>query len=131
MNNTAISVIVGVCLTVVLAIAIFDQSHDSAPTQTDEEARQEVLASRGMSDSNNLVGHFTKAEFDNAVFGKTKAELRQMLGKPDNVDDGADAWYYWHLPVYDENAGVQVDNTKIRFDGIAGDQDTAAEVTYP
>jgi outer membrane protein assembly factor BamE (lipoprotein component of BamABCDE complex) len=129
MKNTVISICVGVAA--VAGIAIFGQSHNSAPTQTDEEARQEVLANRGMSDSNNLVRHFTKAELDSAVFGKTKAEVRQMLGKPDNVDDGADAWYYWHLPVYDETAGIQVNNTKIRFEGIAGDQDTAAEVSYP
>ena len=74
---------------------------------------------------------FTKASFQTEVYGKTKEQIRAEFGKPDNVDDGSDSWYYWHLPVYDETAGIQVNNTKIKFEGIAGPGDMVAQVSYP
>lgn len=80
--------------------------------------------------ANGPKTQWTKSEFDSEAFGKSKAQIRAEFGKPDNVDDGTDTWYYWHLPVFDEAAGIQVHNTSITFEGLGGVDDRVAKVRY-
>ena len=55
---------------------------------------------------------FTKAAFRQAVIGKTKEEVRDLLGPPSNVieqqADGVEHWYYWPTvaQIYDQDAGI-------------------------
>ena len=74
---------------------------------------------------------FTKTEFDDYVYSRTKTQIRDEFGSPDTVDDDSDSWYYWHLPVYDRDAGIQVHTVVIRFSGIDGPTDFVASVRYP
>jgi hypothetical protein len=75
-------------------------------------------------------GRFTKTEFDDFVFGKTKAEIRREFGSPDGVDEASDSWYYNQLGITDPEAGTHA-VVKIRFLGIAGPSDSVASTSFP
>ncbi|RZJ45997.1 MAG: hypothetical protein EON87_06090 [Brevundimonas sp.] len=72
---------------------------------------------------------FTKAEFSNFVYGMTKAEVRAKFGSPVLVRDRDASWFYTDIPVFDEDAGIQVPVT-IRFMGIDSPTDEVAAVMY-
>ncbi len=72
---------------------------------------------------------FTKIEFDNYAYGKTKAQIRAAFGAPMMVHDNDDSWYYSDLPIYDVEAGIQV-SVRVRFSGIPGPDDFVSEVIY-
>jgi len=77
----------------------------------------------------NTSPEYTKAEFSNHVFGKTKSQIRAEFGRPDMVDDGSDSWYYNSLKVFDPDAGTHA-IAVIRFEGIQGSEDSVAQVRY-
>jgi hypothetical protein len=74
--------------------------------------------------------HFTKAEFDREVRGKTKEQIRDEFGSPGTVHDDSDEWVYYDVPVYDASAGTKVAFSSIRFEGIDGADDRAVDVSF-
>lgn len=73
--------------------------------------------------------HFTKDGFSDYVYGMTKSRLRAQFGPPDAVHDMNDSWYYSRLPIFDQDAGIQVPVT-VQFMGIGGPEDEVAHVRY-
>lgn len=74
---------------------------------------------------------FSKEEFDTHVFQKTKAQIRAEFGSPDTTNDAQDEWVYFHLPVIDTDAGIQMKTVVITFDGEPAPDDAVALVRYP
>ena len=76
---------------------------------------------------------FTKKEFDNYAFNRTKEQIREEFGPPDGIHDDIDEWLYistnQNLTVMDPDAGKQV-SVSIRFIGVDGPADTVASVNY-
>ena len=73
---------------------------------------------------------FTKSEFSNYVYGKTKAQLRAEFGAPFAVDDTSDEWKYGtNIGVVDAEAGTPV-YVAIRFTGFDGPDDEATSARY-
>lgn len=65
------------------------------------------------ADNPSPAQKWTKTEFIQLVAGKTKAQIRAEFGSPDSVQGSE--WLYFHLPVYDKDAGAQVGTTDITF----------------
>ena len=71
----------------------------------------------------------TKAEFRQAIVGKTKAEVVNLLGPPSSVEESSrdglsDLWFYWpdKVAIYDPEAHtVMKSSARIDFttDGFA------------
>jgi hypothetical protein len=117
------AVVIAVFLVVLMVASDNDQ-------QKAHEARMEGEADQA-AQHNTAPTEYTKASLRRAVDGKTKEQIRDMFGSPDNVDDPSNSWYYWHLPVYDEAAGTKVNNTKIMFDGFTASDTEVVEVSFP
>lgn len=84
----------------------------------------------GASSAEPARRRFTKTEFSNYVYGKTKAQLRAEFGSPMSVDDSTDSWTYGpNIQVYDDQAGSST-MVKIRFIGLEGPDDEAVSVRY-
>lgn len=85
-------------------------------TQTNEQrlaaAQQSAMeAARSASElEGGAPGTFTKATFTQWASGKTKAQIRAAFGQPDSVIEltNYQEWHYTSLPVYDQDAGIQV-----------------------
>jgi len=73
---------------------------------------------------------FTKAEFDNHVFGRTKAEIRAEFGPPAYVQDYNDSWVYNDLAVFDAAAGTRAISVTVQFTGAPAPDDVVAQVTF-
>lgn len=73
---------------------------------------------------------FTKAEFSNYAYNRTKSQIRAEFGSPDAVHDATDSWMYTSLPVYDADAGTRVSVVTIQFAGLSGPDDSVADVTF-
>jgi hypothetical protein len=72
---------------------------------------------------------FTKQQFDAYVVMRTKAQIKDEFGPPDEVQDDTDSWVYFHLNVYDAEAGTLA-GTSIRFAGIDGPGDQVVSTSY-
>lgn len=72
---------------------------------------------------------FTPAGFSNYVTGLTKTQVRAQFGSPDQLTNGGNGWFYYQLPIYDPDAGIQVAVT-VQFAGFGGPDDEVLEVRY-
>jgi hypothetical protein len=92
---------------------------------------QSTSSDAGEAESNNAPAkRWSKSEFDKYIANRTKAQVRDEFGPPNSVDDDSDSWYYWHLPIYDTDASIQVRTTIIRFVGTTGSDDFAVGAKY-
>ena len=73
---------------------------------------------------------FTKTEFSNYAFNRTKAQIRAEFGSPDVVQDGTDSWTYTSLAVFDADAGTRAQIVTIQFAGLSGPDDFVADVSF-
>lgn len=73
---------------------------------------------------------FTKAEFSNYAYNRTKAQIRSEFGSPDVVQDYDDSWVYMNLAVFDAAAGTRAQTVTIQFTGLPAPDDVVAAVTY-
>jgi hypothetical protein len=91
--------------------AIADEVAEAAPAETAKPAR---LGKRHLS---------------SYTINMTKAQVREFLGSPAEVGSedptGRVSWFYWNLPVYDEEAGTQAKVVRFTFEN-----DRVVEVGY-
>ena len=112
-------------------------THEEAIAQSDGSAAGDAAAAAAVAavaqsatpEISPTPPRFTKAQFDNYVYGMTKAEVRRRFGSPASVDDASGTWFYHDLPIYDADAGIQV-GVWIRFMGIGGPADEVAAVSF-
>jgi hypothetical protein len=90
----------------------------SAPPPSPEEAAR--IAQDVAANDDAKPRTFGKRQFTAYTFGKTKAEIRQLLGSPSEVSDtsptGRVSWFYWNMPIYDEEAGTQAKVARLTFE---------------
>lgn len=106
------------------------------PVETAESARlaeetAEAAAAVAQADAaaSARPSTFTKAEFSNFVYGMTTADVRAKFGPPVSVRDRDASWFYTDIPVFDEDAGIQVPVT-LQFTGVGGPTDEVAAIIY-
>ena len=99
-------------------IAANDQAQGN---QSDEQSAQantsdpEVSsAGEDTSESDSQPRQYTKEQFEKAVLGKTKAEIRSQFGSPREVFSPSE-WYYFRPPVYDAEAGTPAESLVLEF----------------
>jgi len=114
-------------LALLLLLGACDQNSNEDKAAT---AGQTSDTDTAVSDKSQSTQRYTKAEFENLVSEKTKAQIRSMLGSPNSVDDTEDSWCYFDLPVYDADAGTQAHLTYVRFAGMEGHDDFVVSVRY-
>ncbi|MBX9802938.1 MAG: hypothetical protein K2Y04_09265 [Caulobacteraceae bacterium] len=73
---------------------------------------------------------FTKTEFSNYAFNRTKAQIRAEFGSPDVVQDSTDSWMYTSLAVFDADAGTRAQVVTIQFTGLPSPDDVVADVRF-
>jgi hypothetical protein len=47
---------------------------------------------------------YTKEQFEKAIIGKTKVEIRALFGSPKEAQNSS-KWYYFPPPIFDAEAG--------------------------
>lgn len=88
-------------------------SEESQPVANDvaEEAAAEAAKPARMG----------KRHLSSYTINMTKAQVREFLGSPAEVGSedpfGRVSWFYWNLPVYDEEAGTQAKVVRFTFEG--------------
>lgn len=91
----------------------------SPPPPTPEESRQIVnkAAARDEAAKPQRIG---KRHLSAYTINMTKAHVREFLGSPAEVGNeepfGRVSWFYWNLPVYDEDAGTQAKVVRFTFE---------------
>ena len=86
-------------------------------------------AAKEAASTPRVPSRFTKAQFDNFVYGKTKPQIRALFGSPLVVHDEMNEWFYSDLPIYDANAGTQT-HVSIRFMNLGGSHDEVVQVRF-
>ena len=69
------------------------------------------------------------AQFDQMTRDKTRAQIEDEYGPPDDVNDNGDSWLYYNLEIYDEDLGNRM-TARVRFAGIGGPRDFAVVVEF-
>ena len=120
------------------ALAYCDQQDERAPESPEATLARSLAAEAATnagiaadSDGRRILrpSRFSKSEFSDYAMGLTKAQVRREFGKPLIVRDYDDSWYYPNLPVFDDEAGIQVGVT-FRFMGISGPDDEVVGISY-
>jgi hypothetical protein len=91
-----------------------------------------LLAACGPDDHGaSKVEHwYSKAEMRSDLLHKTKADIRDEWGSPDQVHDDENSWVYIRLPVKDEDAGTPVFMTTIIFAPGDDGKERATSIDY-
>lgn len=89
------------------------------------KAGYEVAAGHSMD-----AKRFTKAEFSNHVYNRTKAQIRAEFGSPDLVQEYSDSWVYTRLAVFDADAGTRAQTVTVQFTGLPSPDDVVADVRF-
>jgi hypothetical protein len=76
-----------------------------------------------------LGPRFSMAQFNQIARDKTRAQILDQYGPPDEVTDYGDSWLYYNLDVYDDDLGNHL-TVRIRFAGIDGPMDFVAVVEF-
>ena len=121
----------GFCVAAMAAGVLLAGCGDNSGDQSTAGDTKEPAAS--ITGTQPVARTFTKKEFDQYAFNRTKAQIREEFGPPDGIHDDIDEWLYIpsnkSLIVMDPDAGEQV-SVSIRFLGLDGSADTVVSVHY-
>jgi hypothetical protein len=101
-------------------------SDASAAAESAAEAASAAATAAAAASSER---RFTKVEFDNYAYNRTKAQIRAQFGPPLVVHDESDTWFYSSIQVFDPEAGTQA-GVNIQFAGMPGSDDFVVSVSY-
>ncbi|MBX3478830.1 MAG: outer membrane protein assembly factor BamE [Caulobacter sp.] len=93
----------------------------SPPPPTPEESQQITNeAAEEAAAEAAKPARIGKRHLSSYTINMTKAQVREFLGSPAEVGSedpfGRVSWFYWNLPVYDEEAGTQAKVVRFTFE---------------